>query len=63
MKNRAEKEINKRAYSIEEFAYMIGISKGHARNEIFRGNLKALKSGRRILITAEEIQRYLSKLA
>lgn len=63
MKDKINEETDKRAYSTKEIAHFIGVSNGHVRNEIMRGKLKALKSGRRILITREEIQRYLSELA
>ncbi len=63
MKNKMEKDISKLAYSLEEAAQMLGVSKGHLRNENIRGKLQLLKSGRRTLITATEIQRYIAELA
>ncbi len=62
MKNQIKEGINKLAYSLEEVAQMLGVSIGHLRNENARGKLNLLKSGRRTLITATEINRYLAEL-
>ncbi len=62
MKHQTTGEISKLAYSLEEVARMLGVSKGHLRNENTRGKLNLLKSGRRTLITATEISRYLAEL-
>lgn len=62
MKNQTKESITKLAYSLDEAAHMLGVSKGHLRNENLRGKLNFLKSGRRTLVTAQEIQRYLSEL-
>ncbi len=51
------------AYSLEEASEMLGVSKGHLRNESTRGKLKFLRSGRRVLITSVEILRYLESLS
>ncbi len=61
MKNETGKVINKLAYSLEETAQMLGVSKGHLRNENIKGKLNFFRSGRRTLVTAKEIQRYLSE--
>ncbi len=63
LKNQTKKSITRLAYSLDEAAQMLGVSKGHLQNENMRGKLNFLKSGRRTLVTAQEIQRYLSELA
>jgi excisionase family DNA binding protein len=55
-KKSSEKKI---AYSIKEVAQLIGVSKGHLRNENQRGKLRFIKSGKRILITGEDLHTYL----
>ena len=62
MNNKQEWSLQKLAYSLEEVAQMLGVSKGHLRNENIRGKLNFLKSGRRTLITVTEIHRYLAEL-
>ena len=56
-----EKELSEMriAYSIKEVAQLIGVSKGHLRNENQRGKLRFIKSGNRILITNEDLRAYL----
>ena len=49
------------AWSIAEFAEATGLSEGHVRNEIGRGNIHATKSGRRTLIADEELRRYVAE--
>lgn len=39
---------------------MLGLSIGHLRNEHKRGRLQLIKSGRRTLVTEEELERYLA---
>ncbi len=51
------------AYSLAEASEMIGVSQGHLRNEQARGKLIFVKSGRRVLITDRELQRYLAAQA
>jgi hypothetical protein len=59
----AKKEgLKKVAYSLDEASAMTGLSKGHLRNENKRGKLELLKSSRRTLILASELNRYLSEL-
>ncbi len=62
MNSRLKLGLQKLTYSLEEAAQMLGVSKGHLRNENIRGKLNLLKSGRRTLITATEIDRYLVEL-
>jgi len=47
------------AYAIEEVSQATGLSASFLRLEITRGNLKATRAGRRVLITSVELQRYL----
>jgi excisionase family DNA binding protein len=63
MNKKLELIMGKIAYSLEEASEMLGVSKGHLRNENTRGKLKFLRSGRRILITSVEIHRYLESLS
>jgi excisionase family DNA binding protein len=56
-------ELTRLAYSLDEAAEMVGVSKGHLRNEHKRGNLKFMKSGRRTLVLVSEIRRYLAELS
>ncbi len=61
MNNWRERKIEgqKLAYSIDEVSVLLGVSCGHLRNENKRGNLRFVKSGRRVLILDEELRRYL----
>lgn len=58
-------EINKgnirRAYSIKEVAEVSSLSVPFVRLEIKRGKLRSGKFGRRVLITAENLTRYLNE--
>ena len=48
------------AYGIAEIARATGLSASFIRLEIRRGRLRATKCGRRVLITTDEVRRYLS---
>lgn len=63
MRKQSNLSVAKLAHSLAEVADMLGVSKGHIRNESARGKLHLLKSGRRTLIMAVEVQRYLSELS
>ncbi len=63
MEKYRDQKIIKLAYSLDESANMLGVSKGHIRNEHVRGKLQLIKSGRRTLILAEELKRYLKELS
>ncbi len=52
-------ETERITYSIGEVHQMTGLSKGFLRLEIARGNLNAIKRGRRVLIHKTEFERYL----
>lgn len=47
------------AWSLREAAEALGVSERFLRNEIRRGRLGAIKRGRRVLIRAETLDRYL----
>ncbi len=47
------------AWSLREAAGALGVSERFLRNEIRRGRLGAIKRGRRVLIRAETLDRYL----
>lgn len=55
------KEVKKLAWSFDEVSQALGVTKGHLRNEVRRGRLSAIRSGRRTLILDEELHRYLSE--
>jgi excisionase family DNA binding protein len=61
MKKRTRPEVEKIAHSLAEAAEMTGLSKGHLRNEYKRGKLHFTRSGRRVLVTDEELKRYLAE--
>jgi hypothetical protein len=48
------------AYSLEELAGDIGVSVGFLRLEITRGQLVPTRLGRRVIVAAEEVRRYLA---
>lgn len=48
------------AYSVEEVATKISMSKSHVRNEIRAKKLKAKKCGVRVLILEKDLQDYLN---
>jgi excisionase family DNA binding protein len=48
------------AYSLARLAEDIGLSVGFLRLEIARGNLRATRAGRRVIVTRQEVERYLS---
>jgi excisionase family DNA binding protein len=47
------------AWSLREAAEALGVSERFLRNEIRRGKLGAIKRGRRVLVRAETLDRYL----
>lgn len=47
------------AWSLREAAEALGVSERFLRNEIRRGKLVAIKRGRRVLVLAETLDRYL----
>jgi excisionase family DNA binding protein len=51
----------KLAYSLNEVGELIGVTTQHLRNENKRGKIRFVRSGRRILVTSEELSRYLEQ--
>ena len=49
-------------YSIEEAAISMGVSSRHVHRLVHTGEMKALRSGRRVLIPADAIGEYLGAL-
>jgi len=54
--------MDKLAFSILELCRSVGIGRTTAYEEIRSGRLKVIKVGKRTLITAEELQRWLESL-
>jgi excisionase family DNA binding protein len=52
-------ESGRLAWSLREAAEALGVSERFLRNEIRRGKLGAIKRGRRVLVRAETLDRYL----
>lgn len=50
---------NKRAYSVEELSEQTTLSKPYLRNKIRDGSLKATRFGRRVVILAEDAEKFL----
>jgi excisionase family DNA binding protein len=50
----------KAAHGVKEAASLLGVSPGFIRLEIQRKRITPARVGRRVLITAEELRRYLS---
>jgi excisionase family DNA binding protein len=61
MKEQKNLSVQRWAYSLDEAAEMLGVSKGHLRNENKRGKLKFIKSSRRTLVGSEELQKYIEE--
>lgn len=54
-------DLPKLGYSIAEVSVLIGLSKGFLRNEIKKGRLKKSCFGRRVLISAENLTKYIKE--
>lgn len=50
---------DKFAYSPDEIAMLLGLSKGFVRKEIKAGNLKIARFGARVVVLNEDFQNYL----
>jgi len=48
------------AYSVVEVAALCGLSVPHIRSEIKRGKLRSVRSRRRLLVLARDLDRYLA---
>jgi excisionase family DNA binding protein len=57
-----ERESSPRAFSITEFCRRYGIGRTNAYQEIAAGRLRAVKAGRRTLITQEAAEAWLAGL-
>lgn len=51
------------SFSLRDASDATGFCPNHFRNEAARGKLRLVKSGRRTIILADELHRYLSELA
>lgn len=51
----------KMAYSVEEISEQTTLSKAFLRNEIRAGHLKVQRFGRRVLVLADDLSRYLKR--
>lgn len=51
----------KNAYSVEQVAASMSLSKGFVRKEIKLGRLKATRFGRRVLILAVDLASYIER--
>ena len=51
---------NKLAYSIDEFGQMTGICRATTYKEIASGDLQSMKVGRRRLISADSIEKWIA---
>ena len=49
------------SFSLPEVAYMLGVSDRFLRDEADRHRLRFTRLGRRVLITTDELQRYLAE--
>lgn len=56
----AARTITRQAFGIGELAAAIGVSGAFLRLEVSRGRLHPIRLGRRVLISAQEWQRYLT---
>lgn len=52
-------ERNRIAWSLADISLVTGLSENFLRGEIKRGNLRARKFGRRVLVTNEDLQKYI----
>ena len=55
-----EETVERLAYSVPEVAKMLGISERKIWSEIDEGKLKKKEVGRRVLITAKQLDAYLA---
>ncbi len=56
----AGKATDRMAFRVSEAAALIGVSSAFLRLELARGNLKATRLGRRIVLARTELERYLA---
>jgi len=48
------------SFGVAEAAAALGVSPGFVRSELSSGNLRAVRLGRRIVLTRAELERYLA---
>ena len=53
--------MEKKAYSANEFASLMSVSKAHVHRLINTGVIRTIKLGRRVLIPASELDRLISE--
>lgn len=51
--------LNVRAFSLRQVSQNLGVSEGFLRHEIRRGNLRPTRLGTRVLLTDDELHRYI----
>lgn len=61
LKNTTTMEIQKIAYSVREVSELVGICERKIHYEIAKGKLRIARVGRRVLIRAAELDRWLSE--
>jgi len=61
IRNSTTRGVSRKAWSPSEVAEATGLSLGFVRKEIREGGILAVKPGRRLLITNEELSRYVAE--
>jgi excisionase family DNA binding protein len=59
--NTTTQDFQKIAYSVRELAQLVGVCERKIHYEIEKGKLKISKIGRRVLIRANEVDRWLTE--
>ncbi len=52
-------DVNRIAWSLADIAAATGLSQNFLRYEVRRGNLRTRKFGRRVLVTDEDLRKYI----
>jgi excisionase family DNA binding protein len=60
MRNSAQQNLDRRAFGIDEIAQSLGTSTAFIRLEIARGHLATMRVGRRVLVSREAFDQFLS---
>lgn len=55
-------DIERLCVTLNQASELIGASVGHLRVELSKGNLRARKNGRKVIILRSELERYLNAL-
>ena len=61
MMNLTTTRTDKISYSVEELAEAMGLSDSYLRKEIYAGNLRSKKVGRRVLILRKDAESFLEQ--